>query len=66
MPRFIEGELRTQAILFPERLEDNNPVKAIEAFVDALPLELLGFRGMTPKATGRPSYNRFLLRLTMN
>ncbi len=38
MPRFIEGEDRTQASLFPERLDDyiaeDNPVRLVEAFVD--------------------------------
>ncbi len=47
MPRFIQGESRTQATLFPERLEDyigdDNPVRVIEAFVDELDLEALGF-----------------------
>ena len=61
MPRFVEGEPRTQATLFPERIEDyidaDNPVRAIEAFVDALDLDQLGFHGMTPKATGRPAYH---------
>ena len=61
MPRFIEGEPRTQSTLFPERIEDyideDNPVRAIEAFVDALNLEQLGFQGMNPKETGRPAYH---------
>jgi transposase len=61
MPRFVEGEPRTQATLFPERIEDyideDNPVRAIEAFVDALDLVQLGFHGMNPKATGRPAYH---------
>ena len=39
MPRFVEGVPRTQSTLFPERLEDyldeENPVRAIDAFVDA-------------------------------
>jgi transposase len=61
MTRFIEGEPRTQSTLFPARIEDyideDNPVRAIEAFVDALDLDQLGFHGMTPKATGRPAYH---------
>ena len=52
MPRFIQGEPRTQATLFPERLEDyiseDNPVRVIEVFVDELDLEILGFHGMIP------------------
>lgn len=61
MPRFIEAESRAQATLFPERIddyiEDNNPVRAIEAFVDMLDLEGIGFQGMMPKVTGRPAYH---------
>jgi transposase len=61
MPRFVEGVPRTQATLFPERIEDyideDNPVRAIEAFVDALDLEQLGFHGMNPRVTGRPAYH---------
>ncbi len=61
MSRFVEGIPRTQSTLFPERLEDyvdeENPVRAIEAFIDALDLEQLGFHGMNPKVTGRPAYH---------
>ena len=61
MPRFIEAESRTQSTLFPDRIEDyideNNSVRAVEAFVDALNLEKLGFQGMIPKSTGRPAYH---------
>ncbi len=61
MKRFVEGEPRTQSALFPERIEDyideDNPVRAIEAFVDVLDLEKLGFQGMNPKETGRPAYH---------
>ncbi len=61
MSRFVEGVPRTQSTLFPERLEDyldeENPVRAIDAFIDALNLEQIGFHGMNPKATGRPAYH---------
>jgi len=61
MRRFIEGIDREQATLFPECLEDwidqNNPVRAIDAFVDKLNLSGLGFDGVAPEATGRPSYH---------
>jgi len=61
MPRFVEGEPRTQATLFPERIEDyideENPVRFIDYFVDGLDLEQLGFHGVNPKATGRPAYH---------
>ena len=47
MKRFIEGADRDQATLLPECLEDwveeDNPVRAIDAFIDALNLGDLGF-----------------------
>lgn len=68
MKRFVEGEDRTQSTLFPERLDDyiaeDNPVRAIEVFVDALPLKKLGFERVEPHSTGRPSYHpQTLLKL---
>ena len=56
MKRFIEGENRSQATLLPECLDDyiadDNPVRAIEAFIDALDLLALGFAGAEPAITG--------------
>src|SRR5690348_8080854 len=61
MGRFVEGADRTQRTLFPERLDDyiadDNPVRAIEVFVDELDLRALGFDGIEPEATGRPAYH---------
>ena len=61
MKRFVEGMDRGQRTLFPECLEDwideNNPVRAIDVFVDELDLSELGFDGVAPEATGRPSYH---------
>lgn len=61
MKRFVEGENRSQSILFPERLEDyiaeDNPVRAIDVFVEELDLARLGFDGTQPEATGRPAYH---------
>src|SRR3974390_3058699 len=61
MSRFVEGTDRGQSTLFPECLEDwiceDNPVRAIDAFVDELELAKLGFGGVDPEATGRPSYH---------
>ena len=60
MKRFIEGVDRNQTTLFPERLDDcvgeDNSVRAIDAFVDALDLGALGFDVMA-EATGRPGYH---------
>jgi transposase len=61
MSRYIEGEQRTQSVLFPEQLEDwiteDNPVRAVDAFVDELDLTELGFAAAQPAATGRPAYH---------
>ena len=61
MKRFVQGEARAQMSLLPECLDDfvpkDNPVRVVEAFVDTLPLEKLGFSGVVPQVTGRPSYH---------
>jgi transposase len=61
MKRLVEGADRGQSTLLPECLDDFidefNPVRAIDAFVDALDLGALGFAGVEPAATGRPSYH---------
>jgi transposase len=61
MKRFVQGIDRGQATLLPECLEDwigdDNPVRVIDAFVDALDLGEIGFSGIEPAATGRPSYH---------
>ncbi len=65
MKRFVEGEDRRQGVLLPEFLDDyvseENPVRVIEAFVEALDLGALGFEGVVPEATGRPGYHPGLL-----
>jgi len=65
MKRFVEGTDRGQSSLFPEYLEDwideNNPVRVIDAFVDELDLGELGFDGVAPEATGRPAYHPSVL-----
>lgn len=65
MKRFVEGADRGQSTFLPECLDDwideNNPVRVIDAFVDALDLGELGFEGVEPAATGRPSYHPSVL-----
>jgi len=65
MKRFVEGEERTQVTLLPACLDDyieaENPVRVIEVFVDELDLGELGFVGVEPLATGRPSYHPAVL-----
>lgn len=61
MGRFVECADRRQDFLLPASLDDyvseDNPVRAVEAFIDALDLKALGFAGMTPAETGRPAYH---------
>jgi Transposase domain (DUF772) len=61
MTRFVVGEDRSQSMLFPERMDDylgeDNPVRAVDVFVDELDLARLGFGGVEPEATGRPAYH---------
>jgi transposase len=65
MKRFVEGTDRGQSTLLPECLDDwideNNPVRVIDAFVEALDLAELGFAGVEPETTGRPSYHPAVL-----
>ena len=65
MKRFIEGEDRAQSTLFPasldEYVDEDNLVRVLDAFVDVLDLEELGFNGVVPEATGRPSYHPSVL-----
>ena len=61
MKRFVEGMDRRQVTLLPPCLDDyvteENPVRVVEVFVDELDLGALGFAGVVPEVTGRPSYH---------
>jgi len=65
MKRFVEGSDRGQSTLFPECVADwigeDNPVRVIEVFVEELDLADLGFGGVDPEVTGRPSYHPAVL-----
>ena len=65
MKRFVEGADRGQSTLLPECLDDwideANPVRVIDAFVDVLDLAGLGFDGVEPAATGRPAFHPSVL-----
>jgi transposase len=56
---------RGQATLFPDCLDDwideDNPLRVVDAFVDAIHLGELGFDGVVPEATGRSSYHPSVL-----
>ena len=53
--------IASKSTLLPESLDDwiddSNPVRAVDVFVDGLNLVKLGFDGVVPEATGRPSYH---------
>src|SRR3989475_11345261 len=61
MRGFVQGADRQQTTLLPECLDDwvgeNNSIRAVDVFVDALELRDLGFDGVDPAATGRPAYH---------
>jgi transposase len=65
MGRFVEAVDRSQMTLLPECLDDwideDNPVRVIDTFVDAIDLGELGFDGVVPEATGRPAYHPAVL-----
>jgi transposase len=58
---FVQGVHRDQLVMFPESLDeyvsDENPVRFVDAFVDSLDLQALGFRRAVPEETGRPPYH---------
>ena len=65
---FIEGEARGQGTLFPASLEELIPqehfCRVIDAFVNRLDMQKLGFIRAEAAETGRPGYDpRDLLKL---
>jgi transposase len=58
---FVQGVHRNQVVMFPESLDeyiaDDNPVRFIDAFVDSLDLQALGFERAVPEERGRPPYH---------
>ena len=62
MSGFVEGIDRSQGSLFPAHLEDyvaeDNPVRAVDAFVEGLDLGKLGFGRVEPLEKGRPSVSK--------
>lgn len=65
---FISGENRNQMALMPDSIDDyvddNNPVRVIEAYINSLNLADLSFSKPQPQDTGRPMYDpKDLLKL---
>ena len=66
--KYVEGFNRNQALLFPQCIDEIIPpdaeVRIIEAFVESLPLNELGFHEHPPVEEGRPMYHpKDLLKL---
>jgi len=64
----ITGTPRQQLTLMPEAIEDyvdpENPVRFLDAYIDLLDMDKLGFVHARPASTGRPSYDpKDLLKL---
>src|SRR4030095_7046126 len=61
MKRYVEGRDRSQSTLLPVTLDDyvgeDNPVRAVDAFVEGLDLVDLGSERAEPPQTGRPAYH---------
>ena len=61
MAGFIQGQSRSQSTLFPESLDEyiaaENPIRFVDAFVDTLDFDGMGFTHAVPEATGRPPYD---------
>lgn len=59
--RHIKGSPRQQTTLFPESLDEyvaaDNPVRVVDAYMDSLDMEALGFTQATTKDTGRKPYD---------
>lgn len=62
---YIEGSDRSQGVLLPQTVDDyvaeNNPVRAMAAFLERLDFVKLGFVRAQAAATGRPGYDPRLL-----
>ena len=66
--KYIKQAAREQATFLPSCIEDyvsrEHPVRVIDAFVDSLDMQALGFKKYAPGCTGRPAYDpRDLLKL---
>jgi len=59
---FIEGVNRNQVNLLPNTLDDyvseDNPVRVIDAYVDSLDLEEMGFKVFCGQKAGQKPYKR--------
>lgn len=65
MPNYKEGLDRNQQLLFPpsldEYVDENNPVRAIDSYVDSIDLATLGVFTNNGGLEGQPAYHPALL-----
>jgi transposase len=65
MPNYKEGLNRNQQLLFPpsldEYVDENNPVRAIDSYVDSIDLATLGVFTNNGGSEGQPAYHPALL-----
>lgn len=58
---YVEGLSRNQTLLLPKTIEEyvaqDNPIRFIDAYVNTLDMQKLGFTHSTPQELGRPAYN---------
>ena len=61
MGKYKKGKSREQLVLFPvsleEKIEEDNEIRVIDAFVESLDMEKIGINRSKPKGTGRPGYD---------
>ena len=64
MKRYIKGTDR-ETLCFPQRLEDyieeDNPVRVVDLFIESLDLAALGFKRIPPSPRGAPCYHPAVL-----
>ena len=65
MPNYKEGLNRNQQLLFPpsldEYVDEDNPVRAIDSYVDSIDLAALGVFTSSSSSDGQPAYHPALL-----
>jgi len=65
MPNYKQGLNRNQQLLFPpslnEYVDENNPVRAIDSYVDSIDLATLGVFTSSGGSDGQPAYHPALL-----
>src|SRR6476659_9338289 len=59
--RYLQGVERSQVMLLPTAVEDyvtaDNPVRAIDAFIEGMDMMALGIEGRRKKDAGAPGYD---------